>query len=172
MDDVKITVRKYNVAHDELFLKGKTGLYCLLPFERIDENKKAVMKVGLTTRDFASRIEQYHTYYPLGLYCVMFLACRRLKKGEDRGQLHRNMEKHLIESLKTANGKMLVYPSRLKKSEWFYTSVKELQIAFREVQATYGGVLHEFNLDGINKRYDNSIKKIRNKYIGEIVFDV
>jgi hypothetical protein len=168
---VNIRVKKYNTCHDELFLKGKSGLYCLLPFERLDEKKGAVFKVGLTSRqDFASQIEQYHTYYPLGLYCVFFLACRRLKKGEDRGQFHRNMEKQLID-LKDAGGKMLVYPSRpSKRSEWFYTSVKDLKTAFTQVQAQYGGLLHEFHLDCINKRYDNDVKKIRNKYVGEIIY--
>ena len=67
MADVKVTVKKYNVAHDELFLKGKNGLYCLLPFERLDSNKKAIFKVGRTSQDVATRIENYHTYYPLGL---------------------------------------------------------------------------------------------------------
>ena len=38
---VKIIVKKYNVAHDELFLKGKNGLYCLLPFERLDNKKSS-----------------------------------------------------------------------------------------------------------------------------------
>jgi hypothetical protein len=95
-----------------------------------------------------------------------------LKKGEDRGQYHRNMEKQLIENLKDAGGKMLLYPSRLKKSEWFYTCVKDLQTAFRQVQATYGGVLHEFNLDGINKRFADSVKKSRNIYLGEIVYQI
>ena len=41
---VKITVKKYNVAHDELFLKGKNGLYCLLPFEKLDRKKKQYLK--------------------------------------------------------------------------------------------------------------------------------
>jgi hypothetical protein len=41
---VNIRVKKYTVAHDELFLKGKSGLYCLLPFERLDEKKERFSK--------------------------------------------------------------------------------------------------------------------------------
>jgi T5orf172 domain len=170
MDEVIPKIRKYNVAHDELFLKGRSGLYALLPYERLDENKSAVFKVGRTSQDLASRIENYHTYYPLGLYITFFLAYPRLKKGQDRGKLHRDMERQLMDNLKDTNAKNLIYPSRLKKSEWYYTCVKDLQTAFRQVQAEYGGLLHEFHLDGINKRYDNDVKKIRNKYVGEIIY--
>lgn len=69
---VKVTVKKYDVAHDELFLKGKNGLYCLLPFEKLDRKKKAIFKVDMTSQDVASRIENYHSYYPLGLYICFF----------------------------------------------------------------------------------------------------
>jgi hypothetical protein len=173
MDDIKIRVKKYNVCHDELFLKGKNGLYCLLPFERLDENKKAVFKVGMTSQDLATRIEQYHTYYPLGMYITHYLAYPRLKKGQDRKKLYFDMEKKLIENLKNAGGKMLVYPSRpSKRSEWFYTSVKDLKTAFTQVQAEYGGLLHEFHLDGINKRFENDMKKTRNLYLGEIIYNL
>ena len=172
-NDVKIRVRKYNVAHDELFLKGKNGLYCLLPFERLDEKKSAVFKVGMTSQDLATRIENYHSYYPLGLYITFFLAYPRLKKGQDKKKLYFDMEKSLIVNLKDAGGKMLVYPSRpSKRSEWFYTCVKDLQTAFRQVQAQYGGLLHEFHLDGINKRFENDMKKTRNLYLGEIIYNL
>ena len=99
----RIKIKKYNVAHNELFLKGKNGLYCLLPFERLDSKKKAIFKVGMTSQDLAIRIENYHTYFPLGLYVVMFLAYPRLKQGQDRNKLYRDMEKNssLILNLQT-----------------------------------------------------------------------
>jgi hypothetical protein len=78
----------------------------------------------------------------------------------------------LMDNLKKTDAKNLVYPSRLKKSEWFYTCVKDLQTAFRQVQAQYGGVLHEFHLDGINKRFADSVKKSRNIYLGEIIYQL
>jgi T5orf172 domain len=172
MDDVKVKIKKYNVCHDELFLKGKNGLYCLLPFERLDSNKKAMFKVGMTSQDVASRIENYHTYYPLGLYIVFFLAYPRIKKGQDKLTLYRKMEKDLIINLKENGSQMMIFPSRpSKRSEWFYCTFLDLQTAFRQVQADYGGVLHEFSLDGINKQYD-TIMKNKKKYVGEIVFKI
>ena len=168
----RIKIKKYNVAHNELFLKGKNGLYCLLPFERLDSKKKAIFKVGMTSQDLAIRIENYHTYFPLGLYVVMFLAYPRLKQGQDRNKLYRDMEKKLIANLKLTDAKMLVFPSRpSKRSEWFYTNYDDLQTAFRQVQTEYGGFLHEFSLDKINKQYD-TIMKSKKKYVGEIVFKV
>ena len=169
---VKITVKKYNVAHDELFIKGKNGLYCLLPFERLDDSKKAVFKVGMTSQDLASRIENYHTYYPLGLYICFFLAYPRIKKGQDKQTLYFEMEKRLFQRLVEAGGKRLVFPSRpSKKSEWFYTSYNQLQEAFQNIQSEYGGVLHEFNLKAINKTYAINMR-IENKYVGEIVYTI
>jgi hypothetical protein len=172
MPDVKVTVKKYNVCHSELFLKGRNGLYCLLPYEKLDTKKKAIFKVGRTSQDLASRIENYHTYFPLGLYICFFLAYPRLKRGQDRGELHRGMEKSLIVNLKETNAKMLLFPSRpSQKSEWFYTNFNDLQTAFRQVQVEYGGVLHEFSLDEINENY-KTIMKTKKKYVGEIVFKV
>lgn len=169
MDLVKIRVKKYNVSHDELFLKGN-GLYCLLPFEKLDSNKKAVFKVGMTSQDVASRFENYHTYYPLGLYICFFLSYPRLKKGQDRMKLYKEMERKLITYLKETDAKMMLFPSRpSKRTEWFYTNYDDLQTSFRRVQAEYGGILHEFSLNGISKQYD-TIMKNKNKYVGEIVF--
>jgi hypothetical protein len=181
---VEVKIKKYNVCHNELFLKGRNGLYCLLPFEKLDTKKKA------TSQDLASRIENYHTFFPLGLYVVFFLAYPRLKRGQDRGEdfgknqkinrngnavsleLHRGMEKSLITNLKETNAKMLLFPSRpSQKSEWFYTNFNDLQTAFRQVQVEYGGVLHEFSLDEINENY-KTIMKTKKKYVGEIVFKV
>lgn len=169
---LKVSVKKYNVCHDELFLKRKNGLYCLLPFEKLDSKKKSVFKIGMTSQDLASRIENYHTYYPLGLYVCFFLSYPRIQRGYDKNKIYREMEKKLIRNLKETDAKTVQFPSRpSNKSEWFYSSWDDLQIAFRQVQMEYGGVLHEFSLDGINKQYD-SIMKNKNKYVGEIVYKV
>lgn len=39
---------------------------------RLDTDKKAVIKCGMTTQDFF-RIENYDSYYPLGVYMRSFL---------------------------------------------------------------------------------------------------
>ena len=169
---VPVKIKKHNVTHNELFLKGKNGLYCLLPFEKLDKQKNAVFKVGMTSQDLAGRIENYHTYYPLGLYICFFLSYPRILDGEDKKKIYRQMEKKLIGNLKETGAKMLIFPSRPSmRSEWFYANWTQLQTAFRQVQTEYGGFLHEFSLDSINKQYD-TIMKNKKKYVGEIVYKV
>ena len=87
-------------------------------------------------------------------------------------KLYREMKKKLITYLKETDAKMMLFSSRpTKRSEWFYTDYGDLQTAFGKVQVEYGGTLHEFSLDGINKQYD-TIMKNKKKYVGEVVFKV
>jgi uncharacterized protein YpuA (DUF1002 family) len=103
---------------------------------------------------------------------VFFLAYPTIQDGEDKKKIYRQMEKKLIANLKETDAKMLIFPSRPSmKSEWFYANWTQLQNAFRQVQTEYGGVLHEFSLDSINKQYD-TIMKNKKKYVGEIVYKV
>ena len=69
----KLTGRKYQVFRDEYQLRGLGGCYCLMPYERIDDKNKCLFKIGMTL-NFTSRIEEYHTYFPEGLYSVAFLV--------------------------------------------------------------------------------------------------
>ena len=69
----KLTGRKYQVFRDEYQLRGLGGCYCLMPYERLDDKNKCLFKIGMTL-DFTSRIEEYHTYFPEGLYSVAFLV--------------------------------------------------------------------------------------------------
>ena len=48
---------KHTVLRDELKVKGG-GIYCFLPYERLDKHKKAVFKIGLAI-DFNQRTENY-----------------------------------------------------------------------------------------------------------------
>ena len=68
----KFTGKKMKVAVDILNLKGKGGCYCFMPYENIDDNDKALFKIGMTL-DFSSRLDEYHTYFPEGVYHVAFL---------------------------------------------------------------------------------------------------
>ena len=67
------TGKKMKVASDILNLKGKGGCYCIMPHERIDDNSKALFKIGMSL-DFTSRIDEYHTYFPEGVFHVAFLC--------------------------------------------------------------------------------------------------
>jgi hypothetical protein len=168
---VKRNVRKYNICHDELKIKGN-GLYSFFPFEHLDESHKGVFKCGRTSQDLSSRIENYHSYFPLGVYIVFFLQYPRIQRGLDKEALHREMEKELFENLKGEGGKMLDFPSRpSKKSEWFYCSFNQLRKAFLKTQDEYGGVLSEYSLSSLNSIYKKNMKN-KDKFVGEIVYPV
>ena len=168
---------KYTVANNELNLKGKSGLYCFLPYERLDRHKKAVFKCGMTTQDFAARIENYHSYYPLGVYMCFFLSTPRMKKGQDKKKTIQEMEQFLFKHIEGRGGKRLQFPSRPTQkwdysSEWFYTSFEELDVAFEEISILYpGSKLSKFDSSEFNKNFNKNLKS-KHKYVAEIVYDV
>ena len=172
---VKTKVKKYNIANDELDLRGKNGLYCFLPYEKLVDGK-AVFKCGMTTQEYASRIENYHTYYPMGLYLCFFLTPPPPKKGEDEIITIRKMEKDLFSAIIEEEGKMLKFETRPKgdfKSEWFYASFKQLDDAFESVRRKYkDSKLERYNNKNINKIGERNLSSKKDKYVGEIVYFV
>ena len=168
---------KYTVANDELKLKGKSGLYCFLPYERLDKSKKAVFKCGMTTQDYANRLENYHSYYPMGVYMCYFLTAPRMKRGQDKETVIREMEKMLFAIIEEEGGKRMKFPSRptMKwdfKSEWFYTTFSILDSAFKKVSNLYpGSKLIDFDDSEFDDNYKNNMKS-KHKYVAEIVYFV
>ena len=170
---------KHNVLHDELQIRGKSGVYCFMPYEQLDKQKKAVFKVGMTTRDFADRIEEYHTYYPLGVYMVAFLTFQGMEpvpKAQQRTHFEK-IEKDVFTAIQKHKGKRLKFPSRPGKkwdyndAEWVYATYDQIQQAFQDVQEEYKGTLHEFNVDGINAQYAKNMRNVP-KYEAKIVYFV
>jgi hypothetical protein len=168
---------KYTVANDELNLKGKSGLYCFLPYERLDKSKRAIFKCGMTTQEFAARIENYHSYYPLGVYMCFFLSPPRMKRGQDKDKTIREMERILFQKIQDVGGKRMQFPSRPTQkwdysSEWFYTSFSELSDAFESVSDLYAGSkLEQFDSTEFNKNFEKNMKS-KHKYVAEIVYFV
>lgn len=178
---------KYNVAKDELKIKGKNGLYCFLPYEKLDDNNKAVFKVGMTTQDLANRIENYHSYYPMGVYIVFFLAFNikkipadLIKKKEQlktETEKFKAIEKDLFNLIVKNSGVRMKFPSRPSiswtfPSEWFYTDVNTLKLSFEEINKKYGGKLHSFHLNRVNKQYAKNLADKRPKYDANIIYFV
>ncbi len=168
----KNTGKKVTVVRDELKLRGG-GLYCYMPFERLDKDKKAVFKIGLAI-DFNKRTEGYHTYFPEGVYMVAFLQNPpvprgilrsytkeqkdKLDKGKDSlKRLHyTEIEKFLLHYVDTHGGKRIHSTTRVKnpneanegETEWTYTDETLIHEAFDEAHKKYGGTLHSFYLEG------------------------
>jgi hypothetical protein len=170
---------KHNVLHDELKIKGKSGIYCFLPYEQLDKQKKAVFKIGMTSRDFTDRIEEYHTYYPLGVYMCLFLTFQGMKPvpKKDQRKHFEKIEQDVFNAIQKHNGKRLKFPSRPGKkwdynnAEWVYASYDQIRQAFEDVQEEYSGTLYEYNLDGINAEYRKNMRNVP-KYEAKIVYFV
>ena len=61
------TGKKISLIRDELKITGG-GLYCFMPFEKLDSHKKAIFKVGYTTTSIDKRGDDYYGYFPNGFY--------------------------------------------------------------------------------------------------------
>jgi hypothetical protein len=69
----KLTGRKYGIFRDDYGLKNAGGCYCFMPYDKVDDNNRCLFKIGMTL-DFTKRIEEFHTYFPEGIYSVAFLV--------------------------------------------------------------------------------------------------
>jgi len=184
--------KKYTVVWDELNLK-KGGLYCFMPFANLDKYSKAVFKVGLAL-NFKNRTENYHTYFPNGVYMVAFLEDPQLPvktrskvKDLTKKELYIQVENFIMDYLTTHNAVRVYSTTRTKNAnekkegatEWFYTSDKLIHEAFTEAKNKYGGELKLFYLEGLDPKTGvfSSInqahkedKKTTPNYEGKIVY--
>ena len=128
--------------------KNEGGLYAILPYEELDENNKALFKVGYAD-NFEKRFEQYHTYYPFGFYYKNLLATPTKKKNQQtKKQYYANIEKFIFHDIQNNGGRILKTTTRTKKnytkehggeSEWFYTNERTLDRVFNNAFKIYGG---------------------------------
>jgi hypothetical protein len=171
--------RKKNVIEDELGIRG-AGLYCIMPYERLDSSDKCVFKIGMTAQSFKSRIEIYHSYYPLGVYMVCFLKNPPVRNSgfRKRVTLYLHIERWIMEQLKNIRGTyQLTSTARIKnlnvnsegETEFFYSSEKHIHDIFERAKSKFGGELIIYNLDGINDTYEKNMKTNK-KYVAEIIF--
>ena len=191
----KRTGKKVTVVRDELGMKGG-GLYCYMPFDRLDRFKKAVFKIGLAI-NFNSRTEQYHTYFPNGVYMVAFLENPPVKTKalrSDNGKTPKNKKSHyitienfILNYITVHGGKRIYSTTRVKnpneknegETEWEYTDESLIHQAFQEAQRIYGGKLNLYYLEGLDPLTNQftSINQIATKmeqnkpnYVGKIIF--
>ena len=187
--------KKHTVVRDELKIKGG-GLYCFLPFNRIDKNKKAIFKIGLAM-NINSRTENYHTYFPLGVYMIAFLENppiprnTRKSHNEKPKKVHfLAIEKFIFNYVIEHSGKRVYSTTRTRnqnekkegETEWIYTDELTIHEAFTEAKNKYGGNLKLFYLEGIDPDTNKltSINKLATEeeksktphYTGKIIYFV
>ena len=168
--------RKENVIRDELKIKGD-GFYCFFPFERLDKYHKGIFKIGYTTNTNSNRVENYHTYFSLGVYVIASLenlySKGIVRNGYTKDMFYRTIEDHLFRILERSGAEPINTTTRVmreSKSEWFYTNVKTIHNAFIEISNQYGGDLKLFNLRGVFRTADENQK--RKHYNAEIYYPI
>ena len=158
---------KENVIRDRLLITGN-GVYCYLPYEKLDKDNKAVMKIGITTDTFSRRVEQYHTYYPLGVLLVGFLEIAPKKLGRSWTTYYKEIETFIFKKMKELGAKQIESTTRIKPTEWFYCDEKQVRDAFKLAEQEFGGNLHLFHLKNINR--DANRLKRKKHYDAEIYY--
>lgn len=186
------TGKKVSVIRDELKIIGG-GIYCYLPFERLDRYKKAVFKIGLAI-DFNKRMEQYLTYFPLGLYMIAFLEnppvprpTRSNKEVITKKSHYMKIEKFIFDAVEKKGGKRIFSTSRVKnlndknqgETEWIYSNEDTVHKAFVEGKDKFGGKLKIYYLEGLDPETNkfssiNDVAKANEQhqpnYTGKIIY--
>jgi hypothetical protein len=180
----KNTGEKKTVVRDELNVKGG-GLYAFLPFEKLDKNKKALFKIGIATKSINHRTEQYHTYFPNGVYIVAFFENPRIpmalrgKKEVTKKTHYINIENFVMNYVEENGGRVVHSTTRVKnpndrnegRTEWVYTDENIIHDAFTAAERKYGGILQTFHLKGINKTAE-ALEKANPTYVGEVIYNI
>ena len=185
----KNTGKKISIIRDELDIKG-AGLYAFMPWTKLDKHKKAVIKIGESS-DLSKRTENYHTYFPNGVYMLAFIndiknpIGTRKKPAKKPRQIREEMEQFIMNYIHNNGGKKLYSTSRVRRqndtlegqTEWVYTSVELLHEAFEKCAKKYNGKVHLFYLEGFNPE-TGKLEDITDtpepqpNYTGKVIFKI
>lgn len=179
----KLTGKKHSVLVDDLKIKG-SGLYCFYPYDKLDDNNKGVFKIGLATTSFNRRLDQYHTYFPEGLYLVAFLENPPVKTigtrqttAYTKKAVYTKIESFIINHIIEHGGQQIYSTTRIKDmneqnkgaTEWIYTDVETIHKAFKSAHKEFNGKDYYYHLDEINQEATIKIKE-NPIFRGEIIF--
>jgi len=171
-----------------LYYDDSAGIYAFMPFERFDQFGKAAFKVGNTEQSFQKRLGAYHTYFFEGVWVVALIkvyAKRGKKLPVNFKQILNTIENFVLLEIKLEGGE-IIYDKRRKwktgQTEWVYTdpfTVKKIFqkaiVHFRKIHKDLGFLLDSVDINKSIKSINNSYnerKKIKNKYIGEYIFNL
>ena len=166
--------RKQTIV-DDLQL-NHPGVYCVFPYERKDKHGNAVFKIGITTTSFRSRIEQYHSTFPQGVYIVAFLSEPKLPHGQTKKVWYMHIENWVISEMERLGADVIHSSTRiahpndegLGRTEFVYTSESVVKSVFRNAKTRFEGDLHLYSLAALNRSYEQNLKSKPN-YRAEII---
>ena len=166
-------------------------MYAILPYDKLDKHGNALFKVGQAD-SFRKRIEQYHTYYPNGVYIKSLLKNPRTQFKRDENnkrinislkQYYNKVESFLHKDIVEKGGKQLRSTTRiadsknhsegLGKTEWFYTNQHVIDDAFNDTNNKFGGSVYNAHLNNLNSVVNRERKKDKkNKNITEFKAEI
>jgi hypothetical protein len=185
----KNTGKKISIIRDELDIKG-AGLYAFMPWTSLDKNKKAVIKIGESS-DLTRRTDNYHTYFPNGVYMLGFITDIKIPKGTRQKPakkprvIREEMEQYIMDYINENGGKRLYSTSRVKRqnntmegqTEWVYTSIELLHEAFEKCAKKFNGKSHLYYLEGLNPETGKleditDVKEPKPNYTGKVILKI
>jgi hypothetical protein len=150
-----------NYVYEERKKYEDGGVYCFYPFDnklkKVNGEHFGVFKVGISTY-VHNRLYSYHTALPAGFHLIAYL--RKPKKHRKRVATDLQYYKTIEDEIHRALGKPLFINTRKNqgKTEWFYTSIEQVEKAFNDAHQKFGGELEDYDLDDLPLPVDNRIK--------------
>ena len=151
--------------------KHEGGLYGILFHETLNKQKKAIFKVGMAD-SYENRFENYHSYYPLGMYYSSLLVSPTKHKNEvkldktqsdtaksKQKQYYKYVEEYIFRKLVENGAERLRSTTRMPSAnkyggltDFFYCNKKTLDGAFKKAHERFDGRLLNANLNHIEKQ--------------------
>ena len=139
-------IRKDTVANTTLGLTGG-GLYAICPYDSIDSTGRAIIKIGLASQSLDKRFEQYHTYFPMGIFYISILEKPVIRHGLHANKsLYYKIEQEIIDNVQKLDKESVRLYSTTRQgeegignTEWVYASPDAVTEAFHMAQEKFGG---------------------------------
>ncbi len=181
------------------------GIYCVNPFYNTNQFNKVsdekeedvgVYKVGLASTSFNNRMQQYHTYFPAGVYYICLLSIKPKKPfPKTKEPLEANIktflkflgdvETWIVNRLQEQNVIIIKNNMRVRNegnTEWVYGGRELIQSVFIEAKDYFSksknvnAQLYTYTLREENAKQNNKaiIKKMKTKdtFIAKLYFDL
>ncbi len=180
------------------------GIYCVSPFDNSNQQNKVtgekekdvgIYKVGVASKSIHSRMQQYHTYFPAGVYFIALLTVKPkavIPKSVEPLKVFMGsflqflniVEKWIIHRLQQSQAVVLKNNMRIKwegDTEWVYCSITLIQKVYEEARQYFSGhqtykTQYTFTLTEHDRAPDHEahLEKLKNSHvhIAKLYFDL
>lgn len=174
--------------YDKYYSKFK-GVYCFMPYENIDNKNKTIIKIGNTSVNFQTRLQQYHTYYINGIYVLFFIKIEpkhRVEYPTNFKQIINYIENYILSQIQDNGGIILVNQKRTYnagRSEWVYDTLGNIKKIFIQSAKHFSKIYKDLIIydDCVNisktkqlfkKEQQKQLRNIDNTFTTHYVYDI